>query len=289
MSRGNQYQTGFTTPPPRAKTNWLLRFILVSLLLLASTAALGYYSWNLRAEHRIVKDRSSSCMIELSTVKHDIDRLTKKLESCTEFSTREASAKRAHEKNIASLAQDLNATRAELSELRKQREETAKRLASFKKLTEKFRKMIDNGKLDVVIRDGLMMLKLPAGVLFPSGSAELSTDGELTVMEVAIVLRDFTDRRFMITGHTDNRPLEHAASKSKYKNNWELSVARALTVTEFLIQAKLDPRNLIAAGHAEHDPVGDNTNSQGRQANRRIEIALLPRIDEMPRIPTDSE
>ena len=286
MPRGNQQRTSYRTPVPPRKKNWLLRFILISLLLLTTTGALSYFYWNLRTEHQDVTARSADCTTELSTVKYTVERLTKKLESCTKFSTDQASVKKAQEKSLASLSEDLDATRAELTELRKQREETAKRLKAFQNLTEKFRKMIDSGKLDVVVRDGRMMLKLPSGVLFPSGSAELSTDGELTVMEVAIVLRDFPDRKFMITGHTDNRPLENAANKSKYASNWELSTARALTVTKFLIKARLSPTNLIAAGQAEFDPVGDNKTAPGRQSNRRIEISLLPKIDELPSIPT---
>jgi len=130
-----------------------------------------------------------------------------------------------------------------------------------------------------------MIVKLPAGVLFDSGSAELSRDGELALMEVAIVLRQFGDRQFMIAGHTDDRPLESAQATTKYRNNWELSAARALTVTEFLIEARMKPENLVAAGYGQFDPVGNNKTSQGRQDNRRIEIVLLPNIEEMPEMP----
>ena len=83
--------------------------------------------------------------------------------------------------------------------------------------------MIDSGKLDVVIRDGRMVVKLPASVLFDSGKAELSRDGELALMEVAIALRDFENRKFLVEGHTDNRPLESTAATSRFRNNWDLS------------------------------------------------------------------
>ena len=100
-------------------------------------------------------------------------------------------------------------------------------------------------------------------------------------MEVAIVLRQFDDRSFMIEGHTDDRPLEDS-KQSRFPNNWELSTARAVTVTRFLIEARMSPENLVAAGHAAYDPVSDNRTAQGRQENRRIEIVLLPKLGKLP-------
>ncbi|MFH0899862.1 MAG: OmpA family protein, partial [Pseudomonadota bacterium] len=70
-----------------------------------------------------------------------------------------------------------------------------------------------------------------------------------------------------------------------YRNNWQLSTERALTVTEFLIGNGVSPTNLAAAGYGEHDPVADNSTDEGRQENRRIEIVLVPNIEEMPKLP----
>ncbi len=269
------------------KKNWLLRFVFATILLLASTGALCYYAWNLRLDHLASSSRATVCETQLDERKASSATLSADLEACQEAKDNHASREKAQAESLEAMAQNLDATKSELTVLRKQREETAKRLAAFRSLTEKFRKMIDSGKLDVVVRNGRMMLKLPAGVLFPSGSADLSRDGELTLMEVAVVLRDMEDRTLLVTGHTDNRPVEDAASKSKYATNWELSAARAVNVTKFLIESRLDPKNLIAAGHAQYDPVGDNTTADGRQANRRIEIALLPKIEELPPMPTE--
>ena len=77
----------------------------------------------------------------------------------------------------------------------------------------------------------------------------MSRDGELALMEVAVILRQFPDRRFMVAGHSDNQPI-----KDTYKDNWELSMARALVVTRFLVEAKMNAKNIVAAGYGEHDP-----------------------------------
>ncbi|MCU0662023.1 MAG: OmpA family protein [Myxococcota bacterium] len=272
---------------PGKQKNWLSRLVMTTVLLLSATGGLGYYAWNLRTEHADSTTRAAECTEQLTSLNGKAATMAQQLQQCNALSTTQDSEKKAQAENLAAMSENLDATKAELTELRKQRAETAKRLEAFRGLTEKFRKMIDSGKLDVVVRDGRMMVKMPAAVLFASGSADLSRDGELALMEVAVVLRQLPDRRFMVIGHTDNLPLENAANKEKYATNWELSTARAVNVTKFLVEARLDPRNLIAAGHAEFDPASNNNSNDGRQANRRIEIVLMPNLEELPPMPTE--
>jgi chemotaxis protein MotB len=182
-------------------------------------------------------------------------------------------------KAAASVSASLSASRAELEELRSEHAEAEKRLAAFKALTEKFQKMIDSGKLQIVLRHGRMVVKLPAGVLFASGSAELSKEGKDALREVAVILRQVHDRRFMVAGHTDNLPIDpKAMPPSPFKNNLELSTARALTVAQQLIASGMSPARLVAAGYGEHEPVAANKTEPGRQENRRIEIVLMPNV-----------
>jgi chemotaxis protein MotB len=122
-----------------------------------------------------------------------------------------------------------------------------------------------------------MVVKLPAEVLFASGSAQLSEAGHAPLKELAAVLKQFPDRRFMVAGHTDNVPI----GPSNYKSNWELSTARAVTVTEFLASAGVNPSRLTAAGYSEYDPIKPNATDAGRSENRRIEIVLLPNVNEI--------
>src|SRR5258706_6307443 len=128
--------------------------------------------------------------------------------------------------------------------------------------------MIDAGMLEVATRAGRMSVKLPAEVLFASGSAQLSPEGQAPLREVAAVLRSFADRRFMIAGHTDNVPI----GPSNYKSNWELSTARAVTVTEFLANVGMNPSRLVAAGYGEYDPIRPNGTEASRAGNPPIQI-----------------
>ena len=176
--------------------------------------------------------------------------------------------------------EQLQATEAELAELRKQKEATEKRLAAYRDLQARFKKLTDSGTLEVQFRNGQMTLKLPSGVLFPSGSADLSKAGNATLAEVTEVLLALKDRRFLVAGHTDNVPIK----TRKFKNNWVLSTARAVSVVEFMIGAGFPADKLAAAGYADQDPVGDNATEEGREQNRRIEIILVPDLSELPQL-----
>jgi chemotaxis protein MotB len=227
------------------------------VLALAGCAAAGGYAWKIDQARKTATTEASSFAKQLASCRGDLD---------TEKNTSTAAS--------ASLA----ASATELDALRKQRAETDKRLAAFKDMTEKFRKMIDSGKLEVTHRNGRMVVKLPAGVLFDSGSAELSQEGQRAITDVAEVLKEFKDRKFLVAGHTDNVPLK----SSPFKSNWELSSARAVNVTTQLIASGMKPGNLAAAGYSEYEPIKANNTEAHRKENRRIEIVLLPNLAELP-------
>src|SRR4051812_9285639 len=186
--------------------------------------------------------------------------------------------KEAREAELGKVKGEKAATEAELTELRRQKEAAEKRIAAYKTLQDKFRALVDTGKLQVVFRNGQMTLKLPSGILFPSGSADLSKGGQQALTEVTNVLLQFKDRRFLVAGHTDNQPIKTAA----FPNNWFLSTARANSVVQHMIKGGFPSTNLAAAGYAEFDPVAPNDKEEGREQNRRIEIILVPNLEELP-------
>lgn len=269
------------TPIPRYRGRTVFRLTVLSILALAAAGVAGYYAWIYRGEVEASADEiggAKACRTELTRVKGQVAELEGRAAG-SESKRREAETK------ATSAQASLSASQEELDSLRAQRAETEKRLAAFRELTERFQKMIDSGKIEVKIRNGVPQMVLPAEVLFPSGSAALSRPGELAVMEVGVILKQLPSRRFMVVGHTDNLPVKSAT----YKDNWELSTARAVTVTQFLASVGLSPKMMMAAGHAEYDPVAPNKSREGREKNRRIEIILLPDLAEMPAVPGDDE
>lgn len=207
------------------------------------------------------------------------------LEACqksldSEKGTREACEKSSNEANAS-----LTSSRAELDDLRKSKEDADKRAAIFRSITEKLKSLIDTGKLQVVMRHGRMVVKLPASVLFSSGSAELSKDGLTAVADVAHILRQFPDRQFEVAGHTDNIGV---TSTSPFKTNLELSAARAVVVAQALEKGGMYASRLSAAGYSEFQPIASNRSEAGRQENRRIEIVLVPNLAELSALDTDA-
>jgi chemotaxis protein MotB len=259
------------------KRTSLATFVAVFMSLL--TVVVSAYAFRLRTTLARFVDALEA--EKAHTARADAD-----LVECTSVRDAEKSTRERTEQAAAATAAHLTATQSELDELRTQREEMDKRLAAFQAMTEKFRKMIDSGKLQVNIRRGRMIVKLPASVLFPSGSAELSKEGQAALNEVAGILKQFPDRRFMVAGHTDNVPI---GTPSAFKNNLELSTARGLTVAQHLIGAGMSASRLFAAGYSEYEPVRPNSSEAGRQENRRIEIELLPNLAELPPLPGELE
>lgn len=165
-----------------------------------------------------------------------------------------------------------------LEDLKAKERQAQQRLATFRGMIERFQKMIESGKLRVRIVRGRMVVELAENILFDSGRADLKQEGQAALTEVASVLASIADRDFQIAGHTDNIPIKSA----KFPSNWHLSSARALTVAIYLADHGVPPVRLSAAGYADTQPAASNDTPEGRQQNRRIEIVLMPNLDELP-------
>ncbi len=165
-----------------------------------------------------------------------------------------------------------------LTELEARKAIAEKRIAEYQSLLVRFKKLIDAGKLSVRIVDGRMVVALATDILFASGSAELSTDGTAAITEVAQVLASIPDRAYQIEGHTDNVPIK----TDKYPSNWELASGRALTVVRAMIAAGMPPQRVSAASYGEFKPTAANDSVEGKAANRRIEIVVVPDLSNLP-------
>jgi len=178
------------------------------------------------------------------------------------------------------LAGALDDAKNRLEELRKQKAAADALASTFRSLVEKLHAMIDAGKLKVVIREGRMLIALPNDVLFDSGRTDLKPDAQAALTDVAQALAGIPDRHFLVAGHTDSVPIH----TERFPSNWELSSARAITVTRFLIAHGMKAETLAAAGYGEFDPVESNDDPDKRAQNRRIEIVLQPNLGELPAI-----
>ncbi len=187
----------------------------------------------------------------------------------------------------AQLAADLDQTQKALQEYMARAAQLEKIKARFELLRKKLQKLTDLG-LKVEIRRNRMVIRLPGDVLFASGQATLTKEGGSVLQAVADVIRNdrqLFKRYFQVAGHTDNMPLKGG----RFGDNWGLSVMRAREVLLYLIApldpkkggGGLDPTRLHAAGYGETDPVETNDTAEGRQGNRRVELVLMPDVEEM--------
>lgn len=185
----------------------------------------------------------------------------------------------------AKLLADQNALRASaeemekaLQELNRRKLEADERIAEYRSLLARFQKLIDAGKLRVKIVEGRMVVELPTDVLFRSGQASLSKEGQEAIAEVATLLAQVPDRRFQVEGHTDDVPI----ATSQYPSNWELAAARALRVVRTMVDSGMPPERISASSFGEYAPVASNETPDGRDANRRIEIVVVPDLTSLP-------
>jgi len=136
--------------------------------------------------------------------------------------------------------------------------------------------------LTVEQRDGKVYVSLENKLLFQSGSWAVGAEGRRAVVELGKVLATNPDITVLIEGHTDNVPYK---GNNQLNGNWDLSTKRATAIVRILKENQgIDPKNLTAAGRSEFAPVASNSSSEGRSKNRRIEIILTPKLDEVTRL-----
>lgn len=156
--------------------------------------------------------------------------------------------------------------------------------ASMKKLKETLSKSLKafEGKgLTIQQKDGKVYVSMENKLLFESGSWTVGAEGKKAVDLVAKVLGDNPDIAVLIEGHTDNDKINGAIGGG-VENNWDLSTKRATAIVNILAaNSKINKANLTAAGRGEYSPLMSNDSPDGKAKNRRIEIILTPKLDEL--------
>jgi chemotaxis protein MotB len=225
----------------------------------------------LRNQLSAQRQAHKKCEADYAAALHEIEDLRKKL--------------RERGINLDNLAQSLEQQRRALEEYKRRAEQLDQIRKRFELLRDKLKKLTDLG-LKVQVRDNRMLIQLPGDVLFDSGRDKLKDRGIEILTAVADVIRndeDLSKREFQVAGHTDSIPL----AGGPFRDNWGLSAMRARSVLKFLTDpldqngGGLDSTQWSAAGYAETDPVANNDTEDGRQQNRRVELVVMPNVEEM--------
>jgi chemotaxis protein MotB len=180
---------------------------------------------------------------------------------------------------------ELNMTKEQIAAQRARLQQLQAFITQQQQATENLRKKIadalagfNSSELTVTMKNGRVYISMQESLLFPSGSAVVNPKGKEALAKVASVLNTNTDVNIDIEGHTDNVPIHTKA----YPDNWALSTGRANSIAHVLIdEYAVSPVKLIASGRSQYVPVATNETAEGRAQNRRTEIILEPKYDQL--------
>ena len=197
------------------------------------------------------------------------------------------------ENELNKLSTDVTLRKNELDRVQLELSERNRRLAELEQILEKQESVLatlkkkvtdallgfENQGLTVSQKNGKVYVSLEEKLLFGSGSTVVDPKGAIAIKNLAKVLEQNPDINVMIEGHTDDVPV---ISGSAYKDNWDLSVLRATSIVRILLEgSSIQPQRLTTAGRSQYQPVEAAKTAEARQKNRRTEIILSPKLDEL--------
>jgi chemotaxis protein MotB len=188
-------------------------------------------------------------------------------------------------KALIAKSEELNNKEKLLSEREKSIDEMRRVIARQDSITNRLNSILRNAllgfnsdELSVEIKNGKVYVSMSDKLLFKSGSSAVESKGKEALKLLGGVLEKNPDIDFLIEGHTDNVPIKTAV----YKDNWDLSVARATSIVRILANDyKIIPTRMTASGKGEYFPKATNDTAEGRAMNRRTEIILSPKLEEI--------
>jgi chemotaxis protein MotB len=181
--------------------------------------------------------------------------------------------------NLEKMTSELEANNRQLMELEKILFAKDSIVSALKTKISKALLGFENEGLTITQKNGKVYVSLDEKLLFKTGSREVDANGKAALRKLAQVLEQNPDIDIMVEGHTDDVPYIPGA---EIKDNWDLSVLRATSIVKILLEGKrIDPKRLIASGRGEHMPLSAGKSADARQKNRRTEIILYPKLDEL--------
>jgi len=271
-----------------------LFFTLFAGLLMQSCVILSPKKYKaLLAERDSLSSRTLSLEDERSRLQSDTARLHHELADLKKSYAELNNNFNTANNNIAALNSKFAASASQVSQLSgdlAQREARLKEVEAIMRkrdeatnaLKDKLQKALlgfQQSGLTVDIRNGKVYVSLTDKLLFPSGSIVIDDKGKQALKQLAEVLNKEPDINMAVEGHTDNKKV---VNLGQIKDNWDLSVMRATSVTRYLTEVeKVDPQRLTATGKGEFQPIDASGTPDALAKNRRIEIVLSPKLDEL--------
>lgn len=247
----------------------------IVLLLVLSIAATGCVGKRKYRNAKGAVDRLRTDSIQLANESSTLRTQLYGLQDHAQLTAEELAARKA----------ELQAKDAELKAKAQRMDELDRRIKGQSDAMASLRKKVSDAlvnfkaeDLSVSQKDGKVYVSLSENLLFASGSAKVDPKGLEALSKLADVLRANSDIQVMVEGHTDSIPIR----TSRFTDNWELSTARATSIVRALTATyQVPPHSVQVAGRGEHQPIATNATPDGRARNRRTEIILVPKLNEL--------
>jgi chemotaxis protein MotB len=296
MTGMNQVQRGFYHVPVRSRTCYGIVFFVFPeindmknfrLLIPALTSVLLLTSCISQKKYQSALDREQDLMAKTTALTNDITSLKAQIETLQLDNAKLV-------KQIDDAMKRASDATGTANMTQKQLEAEQKRLWDLRRLLEQQRQSVENlrkkmadaltgfnsNELQIFVKNGRVYVSLQENLLFPSGSAVVNPKGKQALGTLSQVLNVNPDINVVVEGHTDSIPI-----RGKYEDNWALSVARSTSIVRILTDTyHVDPVRVTASGRSKYEPVESNSTAEGRQRNRRTEIILAPKLDELMQI-----
>jgi chemotaxis protein MotB len=241
------------------------------------TAAVRADSTELANRNSVLQENVSSLKDQIASLQKNIDDLNAKISSLSTQNSQLGQQTAAQQNKLTQSQKDLQQQQQRLEQLQNLLNQQKEASQELKNKMADALKGFNSNELSVYQKDGKVYVSLSEQLLFPSGSAVVNPKGVDALSKLAAVLNLNSDVAVNIEGHTDSIPI-----RGRYQDNWDLSTARANAIVRILVNNyKVDPARVISSGHSYYEPVASNSTPEGRAKNRRTDIILSPKLDEM--------
>lgn len=241
------------------------------------TATLRDDSTQLANQNSSLQSNVSSLKDQIVTLQNNINDLNGKISALNNQNSQLGQQTSEQQSKLTQSQQDLQRQKQRLEELQNLLNQQKAASEELKNNMAEALKGFNSNDLSVYEKDGKVYVSLSEKLLFPSGSAVVNPQGVDALAKLAAVLNLDSTVAVDIEGHTDSIPI-----RGRYQDNWDLSTARANSIVRILVNTyKVDPKRVVSSGHSYYDPVASNATPEGRAKNRRTDIILSPKLEEM--------
>lgn len=225
-------------------------------------------------------DSLKEVIVSLQTKDYQLDSLQKVSQRAIKKNDSLYQKLKINEEELAQKEKEILSKEKNISILRNRQYQRQRQSDEIQKSIKTAFSSLSKESFSVKEKSGRLYISFSNKLLFETASIDINSEGKKALQKLASILKNNTSQLdIWVEGHTDNMPVTGA--ELPFKDNWQLSALRASVVTQILVENGVSPKSIVAAGYGEHLPISSNETAEGKSKNRRIEIVLLPKLDEI--------